>query len=470
MTTSDRATANADPYARFRKTSWFSTLMNQPLVWGAALTFGVYQAIPYLPAYREMAERYLCGHPLEYAIMALFCTGMATLLLKSLRLVGERAAIAARPFTQDTTVGSGSVLDACLKLERAIDFLPRRWRHTHLANRLVDVAEYLRSRPNGHGLEDHLKYLADQSADRVHESYGLVRTISWAVPIIGFLGTVIGITLAIANVTPEQLDTSLSAVTGGLAVAFDTTALSLALSLVLVFGYFVVEQSEQRVLAQVEDIGNRRLAPLCTPTAASSGNEFLDAQHIASEKIVAQTEELLSWQGQMWQESLEAMRNRWTESIQHQQNRFNESLAQGMSATLADHDEQLRSVRTDFLESFRTVAEQLQQVVAEFRESQSQLFAQTAQHNEQVFERGAQAVDALRLDLNRQVDALGEQKDVLLQVVTQEIELSRLQDRLTENLEALRTTEALEETIHSLNGAVHMLTARVRSTDSRKAA
>ncbi len=469
MATSDRTPANSDPFARHRKTGWFSTLLSQPLLWGAALTVGVYQAIPFLPVYQEMAQRYLCGHPLEYAIMALFCTGMATLLIKSLRLIGERAAIAARPFSQDAGNNTGSVLDARLKLERAIDFLPKRWRNTHLANRLVDVAEYLHSRPNGQGLEDHLKYLAEQTGDRVHESYGLVRTISWAVPIIGFLGTVIGITLAIANVTPEQLDTSLSAVTGGLAVAFDTTALSLALSLVLVFGYFVVEQSEQRVLAQVEDIGNRRLAPLCAPSAGASGNEFLDAQHVASEKIVSQTEELLNWQGRMWQESLEAMRDRWTESIQHQQNRFNESLAQGMAATLVDHDEQLRSVRTEFLESFRTVAEQLQQVVAEFRESQSHLFTQAAEHNEQMCQRGEQAVDSLRSDLNRQVDALGEQKDVLLQVVTQEIELSRLQDRLTENLEALRTTEALEETIHSLNGAVHMLTARVRPSD-RKAA
>ena len=66
--------------------------------------------------------------------------------------------------------------------------------------------------------------LADQAAERLHESYSLVRTITWAVPILGFLGTVVGITMAIANVTPEQLDTSLGEVTDGLAVAFDTTA------------------------------------------------------------------------------------------------------------------------------------------------------------------------------------------------------------------------------------------------------
>jgi hypothetical protein len=87
------------------------------------------------------------------------------------------------------------------------------------------------------------------TADRTHESYGFVRTISWAIPIIGFLGTVMGITVAIANITPEQLDTSIGAVTGGLALAFDTTALSLTLSLVIVFAYFVVERADDDSVA-----------------------------------------------------------------------------------------------------------------------------------------------------------------------------------------------------------------------------
>ncbi|MFO0006175.1 MAG: MotA/TolQ/ExbB proton channel family protein, partial [bacterium] len=76
-------------------------------------------------------------------------------------------------------------------------------------------------------LDDHLKYLADLAADRLVQSFQLVRTVTWAVPIMGFLGTVIGITMAIANVTPEQLDSSLPEVTSGLAVAFDTTAQAL---------------------------------------------------------------------------------------------------------------------------------------------------------------------------------------------------------------------------------------------------
>ena len=77
-------------------------------------------------------------------------------------------------------------------------------------------------------LEDHLKYLSDVDAASAARSYGLVRFIVWAIPIMGFLGTVIGITVAIANLSPTQLE-NISGVVAGLGTAFDTTATALGL-------------------------------------------------------------------------------------------------------------------------------------------------------------------------------------------------------------------------------------------------
>lgn len=61
-----------------------------------------------------------------------------------------------------------------------------------------------------------------------------------------------------------------------------------------------------------------------------------------------------------------------------------------------------------------------------------------------------------------QVEELKKQKDLLSKVVAGEVELIRLQDRLVENLEGVRTAEAFEQTLHSLSAAVHLLTARTR--------
>jgi biopolymer transport protein ExbB/TolQ len=435
---------------------WFESLLGSSLLWGTALTVAVYEAVPYLPVYRDTAERYLCAHWTEYAIIWTFCLGAAALLLRAARLRSERAALAANVLPAET---SSDLAAARQRLARALDFLPGRWRRTHVGRRLGDVCEYLHSRPNADGLEDHLKYLADQSAVRVHESYGFVRTITWAVPILGFLGTVIGITMAIANVTPEQLDTSLSSVTDGLAVAFDTTALALALSMVLVFGCFVVERAEHAVLSRVEDFGVRRLAVLCPTSGSEVGGTLVDAEHQAARQLVERTESLVTWQTQVWQESLEALRSRWTDTLRQQQDRMGATLTAGMASTLGDHDATLRQFRGEFLEAFRGVAVELRESVADLRDSQTELAR-----------RCEQTVDALRGDLAQQVAELGRQKDVLLEVVAQEAELTRLQDRLNENLHALRASEALEETLHSLSAAVHLLTARAKPRDEQSRA
>src|SRR5438270_597962 len=82
--------------------------------------------------------------------------------------------------------------------------------------------------------------LADADAEGLETSYGLVKIITWAIPILGFLGTVLGITKAIAGVNPEVLEKNLNSVTDGLAEAFDTTASALALTMVVMFFSFVV--------------------------------------------------------------------------------------------------------------------------------------------------------------------------------------------------------------------------------------
>ncbi len=66
--------------------------------------------------------------------------------------------------------------------------------------------------------------------------YSLVRYIIWVIPALGFIGTVIGISLALAYAGAVDLQDPnlLAELTKQLAVAFDTTLLALVLSAVLV--------------------------------------------------------------------------------------------------------------------------------------------------------------------------------------------------------------------------------------------
>lgn len=443
--TADRRSAGAT-----QQPGWAAAIGLSPLLWGGLLTVGFYGLIPYLPIHRELAVRYFCSHPLEYITTTLFFVGIAILAFKAGTLIREKAAFESDLIDDDKSAMTADPSQRAAVVEEKLPTLAARLRTTALVNRIRNACSYVRDRKSSQGLEEHLKYLADLAAERLHESYALVRTITWAVPILGFLGTVIGITIAVAKLTPEQLDTSLAEVTGGLAIAFDTTALALALSIVMVFTSFLIEQSEQRILARVEEFGIKRISPLF-PAALEPTGPLAQAEEQAAHNLIERTEALIDRQTRLWYDTLESLRARWTETLTVQKEDFDAALKQGMSATLADHDQQLSAIRNEFLQAFQTVSEQL---TSSFEETRR------AQHDQQ-HEFGrllAESTDAGTAQLT-ELRKLGE---ILRSVLEQEGQLGRLQGRLTENLESLRATETFEETLHSLSAAVHLLTARVK--------
>ena len=90
-----------------------------------------------------------------------------------------------------------------------------------------------------------LERSADSDADlyelAVQQSYSLPKILLWAIPLLGFIGTVLGLGAAIGEfgVTiqladdVDKLKNSLTDVTGGLSTAFDTTLLGLVASIVV---------------------------------------------------------------------------------------------------------------------------------------------------------------------------------------------------------------------------------------------
>lgn len=469
---------------------FFFSIISSPLVVGGFLTFIFYKIIPWLPVQQELVQRYFCSHPLEYATATLFFIGMTLLVMKRMGTTAEKTAITTDLIGNSSITENVDSFEKVSLIEKKIELLPMRLRETHIFRRISDVCVFIRGRKSTQDLDEHLKYLAELSLQRMHESYAPVRTITWAVPIIGFLGTVIGITIAVANVTPEQLDTSLSDVTGGLAVAFDTTALALTLSVVLVFSSFFVERDEQQILADVEDFGIRRIIPLFPPQQESNG-PLADAEIQAAETLLRKTEILIDRQTAMWHQSLDSMRERWTDTLQNQSAHLNAALQQGTAATLESHAQQLAEVREQFLHSAQHVQELMTIGLKDAREAQHSLqetfqeqvnqlwqmvrndLAGLQDHQkiqiEQLIASLSENVGAWQSTLNQttetgvlQLDELRQQREVLLQVVGEEKELARLQTKLTNNLEAIRASETFEKTLLSLSAAVNMLTARSR--------
>ncbi len=466
-------------------------VITSPILWGGLITIGFYSALPHLPAQRELAVRYFCSHPLEYVTTTLFFMGVTTLLIKGLRLSAEKRALRTVSLSARTILKTNDPLRKAALIQDDLDHSGSSLQNTELVRRLRDVCTHITGRRSADNLSEHLQYLAELAAERLHGSYAMVRTVTWAVPILGFLGTVIGITMAIANVTPEQLDTSLGEVTGGLAVAFDTTALALGLSLVLVFCTFVAERSEQKVLNSVEEFGHKHLASLFPSHRARQQNRLIDAEGKVAEKMLNQTEKMIENQLQLWQQSLESLRTRWTESLTGQKAEFDDMVRRGMQATLISHADQLSEARGEFLDAFQNASQQLADQAARLEEDRRDQLTDFSQKLDGVWTRIrhdmkedqqeqsgmlASTVQQLTTSISdwqtqlqvstsagrTQLDEIQKQSELLLQLSSQQDQLVNIQSQLATNLETVRAAESLQETLHSLNAVIHLLTARVR--------
>jgi biopolymer transport protein ExbB/TolQ/phage host-nuclease inhibitor protein Gam len=479
------------PQDHGRQANWFLSLASSPIIWGTAATVAFYALIPILPLQREFAQRYFCSHWILYATTWLFAMGMAILIVKSLVIPRERSAFAFN-LVRNPNLRQETDQDRRREfLERSVASLPPGIQRSELARRYSDVCEYLAARRGTVSLEDHLKYLHEVAGERLHDSYALIRTITWAIPILGFLGTVIGITMAIANITPDQLEKSMSEITGGLAVAFDTTALSLSLSMILVFVSFIVERAEQQILGRVEVSGMREIAPLLA-SHAPTDSPLLQAEQHAAAQMLDRTEKLIQWQTNLWQESLDGLRVRWEQVVQQQQMEFTQVIQTGLQATLTQHNQELSEARHELSESFTKLSTELITMVTTVQE-QSQL--QQTQISSEITSLWGEVQSELRLlrdeqtnqvenlvhsfsdevlswqtDLKAsthattgQVRELQSQGETLLKIVGEEAELSRLQSILANNLEAIRAVETFEKALHSLTAAVHMLTIKNRA-------
>lgn len=469
-----------------------NAVFGSPWLWGTAVTFAFYASLPYLPFFQEDMKRYFTAHWIEYATTGLFFIGICTLLGKLQRIPSERGALQVDLFEGLKQEPHDDAVAAADRIDDHLNLVAKRSEDTLLVKRVREVCDYVIGRRSSDGLEGYLTYLAELASGRLHDGYALIRTITWAVPILGFLGTVIGITMAIANITPDKLESSLPEVTAGLAVAFDTTALSLALSMILVFFTFIIERSEQRTLDDIEDFGVKRilgLFPSNAPTTIVS--PLAQAEQQAAEQLLARSEGLINWQMELWQSSLESLRERWSGTLSKQQEYLDQALQTGLTNALVDHSRQLTEVRSEFVNAFQStslaIAEQLQ-------ETRSSLAAQQQQACEQIVETWQQfkaeigqtrdeharqlalltqvisaevggwqnQLAASTQAMSEQLIALREQGNVFLKLSENESELVRLESRLTENLEAVRVVESFEHTMLNLNAAVNLLTTRVK--------
>jgi hypothetical protein len=284
--------------------------LRHPLPWGGIATVLFYVALDAGLATDPLVLRYLTGHWAAYACTTMFLVGIAAVVIKAIDLVVDYAALGGALF-EGLPANDLPLSDVPLFQQR-LDAQPARNQRSCLLRRLRAALEYLARKGTTENLEDELRSLADLDAERKHASYGIVRMMLWAMPFIGSLGTVVGIGKAVANLGPDVSVSSVAAITPGLELVFDTTALALLWSVLLMLAMFVADHVESRLLASVDVRTNRELVGRFRgqflgqggPSGTSAGNDGV---------VVEAMEKMVERQAEMFQASLDAATKHWTE-------------------------------------------------------------------------------------------------------------------------------------------------------------
>jgi biopolymer transport protein ExbB/TolQ len=100
--------------------------------------------------------------------------------------------------------------------------------------------------------------LCESESGRLDTELGMIRYIAWAIPSIGFIGTVRGIGMAL-NEAHRAVEGDILGVTENLGVAFNSTLVALLLSIVLMFFVHQLQLIQERLVLDSQTYADHNL-------------------------------------------------------------------------------------------------------------------------------------------------------------------------------------------------------------------
>jgi biopolymer transport protein ExbB/TolQ/DNA-directed RNA polymerase subunit RPC12/RpoP len=168
-----------------------------------------------------------------------------------------------------TTKVQQADIDACLEHVHGLTRSPRR---SIMLNRVCLALEHLRQAGHVQEVRGALGGQSAIDANLLDSSYMILRFLIWVLPIVGFIGTVMGIGFAVAqfgDFIPQEgeqieeamqtLRAGLGRVTTGLGTAFNTTLVALVLVTPLMLLTSWLRKFEERLLAEIDQFSNHNL-------------------------------------------------------------------------------------------------------------------------------------------------------------------------------------------------------------------
>lgn len=228
-----------------------------------ALTVGLYGAI--YPLYEQegqlgaLAKMFYDRGYTPYFITFLSAWSMGILIVKYMKVKFQRRTLEIQvvPMDHKFSLTPNTVSSVIDNIYKSVDS-PK---HFVLFNRIDLALSNLKNIGRIGDVDEILKSSAANDENHMESSYTILKGFIWAIPVLGFIGTVIGLSDAIGGFGAilskseelAEVKNGLKGVTGGLSTAFETTLLALVFALVVQLISTVIKKQEEDFLDEAVD-------------------------------------------------------------------------------------------------------------------------------------------------------------------------------------------------------------------------
>ncbi len=288
-----------------------------------------------------------------FALIFLTSWSAAILVLKARKMARQRQAMLLDLLPTD--ISADITPDSVEAFLSHISTQPVRPQDSYLVNRVVRGLEHFRVRNSASEVASILSSQGEIDATTVASSYTMTKVFIWAIPILGFIGTVIGISAAVGGFSGSLDDTndvaklkeSLNGVTGGLATAFDTTLVALVMSLLVKFPTSSLQKQEEGFLNGIDEYCNENLLK-----RLDDGRGGLEGGMTSDAALEA------------WTRRMEAMGTKHSQQVVEAWDKINQGIIDGEAQRVARVKE-VDQVMMQAGESMRESAESLNKGIAQ---------------------------------------------------------------------------------------------------------
>ncbi|MBK1877003.1 MotA/TolQ/ExbB proton channel family protein [Pelagicoccus mobilis] len=198
----------------------------------------------------------------QMVCLMLMMWAMIILGYKGLRVMGERSVIT-HPFLR---ISKGERIIPEEALGHYKDLQSDVSRTPKLKSKILPdiILSALHRFDSTHSIQDASSAVHEKSEmayDELDSDLGLLRYLAWAIPSVGFIGTVRGIGEALAQ-ADEAIKGDISGVTASLGLAFNSTLIALLLSIALMFFLHLLQGKQEKLILDLKEFVSKRVIAL----------------------------------------------------------------------------------------------------------------------------------------------------------------------------------------------------------------